>query len=72
MVVLLPKKMDGLAEFEKSLTEQADAGWGNEHGEGSACHVAKIQGDPRIRPEKHVSDLGMPTAFHREQRTSPA
>jgi serine protease inhibitor len=64
MVIFLPKKVDGLAEFEKELTvaRLADV--------LSKLHVAKLEvwlprfkmtGEFRLK--KELSELGMPTAF---------
>jgi len=64
MVVFLPRKVDGLAEFEKSLTAERMAGWIARFKTADVGLILprfKIEGELRLKST--LSKLGMPTAF---------
>ena len=73
MVVLLPKKADGLADLEKSLTADKLGGLGRKR-RTSRSHVtpAEVQGDGRVRPEEGAVDAGHEDGVRRGGRLHPA
>ena len=66
MVVLLPKKVDGLADFEKELTADKLAGWiGKLHQEKVIVSLPKFKTTQRTSLARTLSDMGMKKAFTR-------
>jgi serpin B len=64
MLVLLPKKADGLPELEKALTAEQLAAW---HGKlkqiDVQIHLPKFKMTSAFELKKALSRMGMPTAF---------
>jgi serpin B len=64
MVVLLPKKADGLAELEKSLTADKLAGWlGQAREEEVEVGLPKFQATSEFSLKDQLAALGMKKAF---------
>ena len=65
MVVLLPKKVDGLADFEKALTADKLAQWLEQSArDGSRTStLPKFKTTVEFELSKTLSELGMPLAF---------
>ena len=67
MVVLLPKKLDGLAELERSLTAAKLTGWLKKlHSEEVAVSLPKFRMMNELRLKDVLSAMGMPLAFTAE------
>jgi serpin B len=66
MVVFLPKKADGLAEFEKNLTTAKLAQWLTQLKAGNVdVALPKIKMTVACNLRQVLSEMGMPTAFSR-------
>jgi serpin B len=64
MVVLLPKKIDGLADLEKGLTADKLAGWvGKLNKQKVIVSLPKFKTEQRISLAKTLADMGMKLAF---------
>jgi serine protease inhibitor len=64
MVVLLPKKIDGLGDLEKDLTADKLSGWiGKLHKQEVIVSLPKFKTEQRMGMKKVLSEMGMPTAF---------
>ena len=64
MVVLLPKKIDGLADLEKELTADKLAGWvGKLHRQKVIVSLPKFKTEQRVSLKQTLSDMGMKLAF---------
>ena len=66
MVVLLPKKVDGLADFEKELTADNLAGWiGKLREQKVIVSLPKFKTTQRISLARTLAEMGMKKAFTR-------
>jgi serpin B len=64
LVVFLPKKVDGLADFEKTLTADKLAGWLAKLKEARVdLWLPKFRTTASFRLKKTLTDMGMPLAF---------
>ncbi len=64
MVVLLPKKIDGLADLEKELTADKLAGWvGKLYRQKVIVSLPKFKTEQRVSLKQTLSDMGMKLAF---------
>ncbi len=64
MVVLLPKKVDGLADLEKGLSADKLAGWvGKLHRQEVIVALPKFKTEQRVDLADTLSMMGMPLAF---------
>ena len=64
MVVLLPKKVDGLADFEKGLTADKLAGWlGKLRKQEVIVSLPKFKTEQRVSMKQMLSEMGMKLAF---------
>ena len=64
MMVLLPKKIDGLADLEKDLTADKLAGWiGKLYEQKVIVSLPKFKTTQMMRMKPVLSEMGMPTAF---------
>ena len=64
MVVLLPKKVDGLADLEKDLTADKLAGWiGKLHKQEVIVALPKFKTEQRFSLRDTLSEMGMKLAF---------
>jgi serpin B len=64
MVVLLPKKIDGLGDLEKHLTADKLGGWvGKLHMQEVIVSLPKFKTEQRISLTKTLSEMGMKLAF---------
>ncbi len=64
MVVLLPKKMDGLADLEKDLSADKLAGWvGKLHKQEVIVTLPRFKTTQMMRMKKVLSEMGMGLAF---------
>jgi serpin B len=67
MVVLLPKKVDGLADLEKDLTADKLAGWDAKLRDSEVVvSLPKFKTTQQMSMSKILSDMGMPVAFSDE------
>jgi len=68
MVVLLPKKVDGLADLEKDLTADKLAGWvGKLNKQKVIVGLPKFKTEQRISLKQTLSDMGVKLAFDDKQ-----
>jgi serpin B len=66
MVVLLPKKVDGLADLEKTLTADKLAVWLTKiHESDVDVTLPKFKVTAEFQLKKELSEMGMPLAFRR-------
>ena len=64
MVVLLPKKIDGLSDLEKNLTADKLAGWlGKVHKQEVIVSLPKFKTTQMLGMKDILSAMGMPAAF---------
>jgi serine protease inhibitor len=73
MVVFLPKKKDGLEEFEKSLTSEKLANWLGKitrHRDGVVVTFPKFTMESELKLVSPLKAIGMETAFNSEAKPS--